>query len=370
MIKASVFETLFFIFMKCIKDYTLIKLEDYFSELGYEKFRARQLFYAIYLHRINDFSEDTTLPKELREHLRNFFAMDAISSVKTQMAADGTIKFLFSLVKGSAVESVFIPWDKGLKERRTLCVSSQVGCALDCSFCATGKLGLTRNLTVGEIVDQILWAEKITGERLTNVVFMGMGEPLQNFQNVVQSISILANTKINLFNRKNITVSTSGIVPKIYDLAKIEKPVKLAISLHSTLDGIRETIMPIAKKWKIKELRQAAIDYYRKTFLPITYEYILFDGLNDSELDARRLARFVRSVPSKVNIIPYHRIDFMPLNGISKELKPASSEKIFQFKQWLHSYGVKAFVRSSSGYEIDGACGQLAFSNRYSMEFL
>lgn len=356
--------------MKCIKDYTLVELENYFLELGYEKYRAHQVFYSIYSNRIGDFADASALPNELRQTLKNTFAMDAISGVKTQKANDGTIKFLFDLVKGSAIESVFIPWDKGLKERRTLCVSSQVGCALDCSFCATGKLGLTRNLSVGEIIDQVLWVEKITGERLTNIVFMGMGEPLQNFRNVVNAISIMTTEKIGLFNRRNITVSTSGIVPKIYDLANIEKPVKLAISLHSTLDDVREIIMPIAKKWKIKELRQSVIDYYRKVRIPITYEYILFDGLNDSELEARRLARFVRSVPSKVNIIPFHRIDFMPLNGISKELKPAPPEKIFQFKLWLQSLGVKVFVRSSSGYEINGACGQLAFSSRYSLDLL
>lgn len=350
--------------MKCIKDYTLVGLENYFVELGYEKYRASQVFHSIYLNRVTDFADVSTLPNELRRILKNAFTLDAISGAKIQKASDGTVKFLFNLVKGSAIESVFIPWDKGLRERRTLCVSSQVGCALACSFCATGKLGLTRNLSVGEIIDQILWAEKIIGERLTNVVFMGMGEPLQNFQNVVDAISIMTNGKAGLFNRKNITVSTSGVVPKIYDLANIEKPVKLAISLHSTLDNVRAMIMPIAKKWKIKELRQSAIYYYRKVQLPITYEYILFDGLNDSELDARRLARFTRSVPSKVNIIPFHRIDFMPLNGISKELKPAPMEKILQFKQWLQSFGVKVFVRSSSGYEINGACGQLAFFNR------
>ncbi len=356
--------------MKCIKDYTLVELENYFLELGYEKYRARQVFHSIYLNRITDFADASALPNKLRRILKDTFTLDAISGVKTQKASDGTIKFLFNLTKGSAIESVFIPWDKGVRERRTLCVSSQVGCALDCSFCATGKLGLTRNLSVGEIIDQVLWAEKIIGERLTNVVFMGMGEPLQNFQNVVDAISIMTTEKVGLFRRKNITVSTSGVVPKIYDLANIEKPVKLAISLHSTLDNVREMIMPIAKKWKIKELRQSAIDYYRKVQLPITYEYILFDGLNDSELDARRLARFVRSVPSKVNIIPFHRIDFMPLDGISKELKPSPMEKIFQFKQWLQSFGVKVFVRSSSGYEINGACGQLAFSNSNSVNSL
>jgi len=349
--------------MRCIKDLSLREIELYAKDFGFEPYRAKQIFYGIYQNRVDSFEKITTLPKKLINILSENFYVRSIISAKYEKATDGTIKFLFSLRNGSAVESVFIPWDFGLKERKTLCVSSQVGCALGCAFCATGKLGLERNLSAGEIIDQIFECERIIGARLTNIVFMGMGEPLQNYQNLIKVLEVLTNDFVKLFSRRNITVSTSGIVPKIYDLAKIEKPVKLAISLHSTFDEVRQKLMPVARKWSLKELREAAVEYYRTTRIPITYEYILFEGLNDREEDARRLAKFAKAVPSKVNLIPFHRIDFMPLDDFAKTLKPSSKEKIFEFKSLLNSYGVRAFVRSSSGYEINGACGQLAFAN-------
>lgn len=348
--------------MKFIKDFDKVELENLLVENGWERYRADQLWQALYLQRINSIEEISTLPKPLRVFLQNNFDISSIKSYSFQKANDGTIKFLFNLMRGSAVESVYIPYDNGLRERRTLCVSSQVGCALGCTFCATGKLGLKRNLSPAEIVDQVLFVEKVIGEPLTNIVFMGMGEPLQNFSNVVKAITILTTGKNRLFNPKNITVSTSGILPKILELAKLPNPVKLALSLHSTFDSLREKLMPVSSRWKINELRRALEEYYRKTRIPITFEYIVFEGLNDNELEARRLAKFTRSVPSKVNLIPFHPIDFMPLSSFAKELKPASIDKILQFKKWLIDAGAKAFIRSSSGIEIDGACGQLAFS--------
>lgn len=348
--------------MKLIKDYDKFELENFFIDNGYERYRADQIWQFLYQKRIDSFDEVTTFPKKLREFLKQKFIISAIEGYEFKKAKDGTVKFLFKLKKGSAIESVFIPSDNQVNERRTLCISSQVGCALGCMFCATGKLGLTRNLTAGEIVEQCLFAEKIIGERLTNLVFMGMGEPLQNFNNVVKAINILTYGENRLFRPKNITVSTSGIVPKILELARLPKPVKLAVSLHSTLDNVREMLMPIASRWKIKELREAVIEYYRTTRIPITYEYILFDSLNDTKEDASRLARFARSVPSKVNLIPFHPINFLSLEGFAKDLKPASVGKIQQFKQWLDEFGTNAFIRSSSGIEINGACGQLAFS--------
>ncbi len=349
--------------MQCIKDLTLEEITNYVVELGYEKFRARQIWYAIYSQRINDFEKISTLPKELRLRLKKDFYINAIVDCKKEQSIDGTVKFLFLLRNGSAVESVYIPWDRGLKERKTLCVSSQVGCALGCSFCATGKLGLKRNLSAGEIIDQIFECEKLLGIKLTNIVFMGMGEPLQNYKNVVNALKILTDEEIKLFSRKNITVSTSGIVPKIYELANLERPVKLAVSLHSTFDVLREKLMPIAKRWSLKELRDAVVFYYRKTKIPITYEYILFEGLNDNQDELRRLVKFARTVPSKVNLIPFHRIDFVKLNDFERQLNPANKEKIEEFRNMLRSEGIRCFVRSSSGYEINGACGQLAFAN-------
>lgn len=349
--------------MRCIKDLTFEEIEHYVVALGYEKFRAKQIWYALYSQRIENFVKISTLPKELRIRLEEDFYINTIIDYRKEQSTDGTVKFLFILRNGSAVESVYIPWDMGLKERRTLCVSSQVGCALGCSFCATGKLGLKRNLSCGEIIDQIFECEKLLGVKLTNIVFMGMGEPLQNFRNLVNVLKILTDEELKLFSRKNITVSTSGIVPKIYELAKIERPVKLAVSLHSTIDELRQKIMPIAKRWSISEIRDAVVHYYRKTKLPITYEFILFDGLNDNEDEVRRLVKFARAVPSKVNFIPFHRIDFINLNDFERQLKPASREKIEKFRNMLKTMGIRSFIRSSSGFEINGACGQLAFAN-------
>jgi len=364
--------------MENIKDYTFEELEELVVSLGYEKYRAKQIWDAIYSERVEDFEKISTLPKELRHLLGQRFYISSVVGFDYLKASDGTIKFLFRLRKGSAVESVFIPSDKGLSERKTLCVSSQVGCALNCSFCATGKLGLKRNLTPGEIIDQIFECEKFLSNvaitkqedtkvekpnRLTNVVFMGMGEPLQNFNTLVKVLNVLTSDEAKLFSRKNITVSTSGIVPKIYELAQIEKPVKLAISLHTTDEELRKQLMPVAKKWSLKEIREAAVFYYRQTKIPITYEYILFEGLNDKPADVKRLAKFVRAVPSKVNIIPFHPIDFVPLNDFEKQLKPAGVNKVMKFRDALSKEGVRAFVRSSSGYEIKGACGQLAYAN-------
>lgn len=285
-----------------------------------------------------------------------------------QYSKDGTTKFLFRLNDGKAIESVLIPaetLDEDPKLKRlTLCVSSQVGCALNCSFCATGKLGYTRNLKPSEIVDQVLQVEKETQKKISNIVFMGMGEPLHNLENVVKAIDILSNSVEKIISRKKITISTAGIVPKILELAEIPKPVKLAISLHSTTNGVRQKIMPIAKKWNIQSLRESIVEYYRKTIIPITYEYILFDGLNNSTEDAKRLAKFARTVPSKVNIIPFHDISFTNPTGFAKELKPASQEQINEFVTQLRNLGVNVYVRTSSGVDIDAACGQLAYSKK------
>ncbi len=350
--------------MDAIKNYSLDDLKKLVLNLGYESYRADQIYTSVFKNRLREWSKITTLPKTLKDELSKEFYIDTITNYEVQNSKDGTKKFLFELRNGDKIESVYIPSNNGTNERRTLCVSSQVGCALGCEFCATGKLGLTRNLSVGEIVDQIFFAEQIIGERLSNVVFMGMGEPLQNFKNLVKALEILTDDRLQLFSRKNITVSTSGVVPKIFELARIRKPVKLAISLHSTFDSIRSKLMPIALRWNLSELRDAACEYYRITKIPITYEYIMFDNLNDREVDAKRLAKLTRAVPSKVNLIPFHPIDFLPLSGFARELKPTPIEKILKFMGYLRNLGVKVFLRESSGVDIDAACGQLAFSKR------
>lgn len=351
-----------------IKNYTIAEFQEQVWNINLPKYRANQIFTAIYTNRVNSWDEITTLPLELRSILAEKFIINSLEAKNIQYSQDGTIKFLFGLFDGYSIESVLIPEfdedEDGKLLRNTLCVSSQVGCALDCAFCATGKLKLGRNLVPAEIIDQVLTVEKITGQKITNIVFMGMGEPLQNYENVIKAINILSDEKTKVISRKKITVSTSGIVPKIYDLADEPKPVKLALSLHATTNGLREKLMPVAKKWKITDLRNALEYYYRQTRIPITLEYIMFDGLNDTPEDAKRLAKFVRAYPSKVNIIPFHDISFTSPSGFAKELKPSTKEHILQFAATLRGLGVYCFIRKSSGFDIDAACGQLAYSQR------
>lgn len=356
---------------KLIKDLDIGKLRELILHLDEPRFRAVQLFREIYQNRIKTFADANTIPKTLREKLNTEYHLHSIETTTAQHSTDGTIKFLFKLINGDAVESVLIPSydqnDDDLK-RLTLCVSSQVGCALNCAFCATGKLKLTRNLCPAEIVDQVLFVESYTNKRITNIVFMGMGEPLHNFDNVITAINILSNDICTIINRKRITLSTSGLVNKIYLLAELEKPVKLAVSLHATTNGLREKLMPINKKWDISALRQAVEFYYKKTGIPITFEYILFDGLNNSIEDAKRLAKFVRSIPSKVNIIPFHEISFIAPEISTLGIKPANRDSLNSFVNLLRDLKVNAFLRTSSGFDIDAACGQLAFSDRATLK--
>lgn len=352
----------------CIKNLSLVDLQTLMEKWGEPKYRAEQIFRELYAQRAETFTAFKLIPKKLKTRLKKEFIINSIKDFITRKSSDGTVKYLFNLVGGNSIESVLIPSydnneDDETIKRLTLCVSSQVGCGINCMFCATGKLKLTRNLTAAEIVDQVLNVEADTGLKVTNVVFMGMGEPLQNFDNVVKAIEILTNDINPIVSSKKITVSTAGIVPKIKILLEhLPKPVKLAISLHSTTNGLRDKLIPVNTKWNIESLRQVIEDYYRKTKLPITYEYILFKGLNDSDDDMKRLAKFVRSIPSKINIIPYHDISFIETDVSG--LKAATISEIEDFVRRLRNEGANAFVRTSSGFDIDAACGQLAFSER------
>jgi len=349
----------------CIKNYSLADLQSLMHEWREPKYRAVQIFHEIYAQRRESFEDFQVIPQALRNKIQQKFIINSVVAPIVRKSSDGTTKYLFKLVAGDSVESVLIPSydtnDDDLK-RLTLCISSQVGCALDCAFCATGKLKLMRNLSTAEIVDQVLNVERDTGLKITNVVFMGMGEPLQNYDNMVKSVEILTNEISAIINRKHITISTVGIVPKILQLAELSRPVKLAVSLHATTNGVRDKLMPVNKKWNIEELRKAIEYYYRKTKIPVTYEYILFKDLNDSDEDVRRLVRFVNSVPSKINIIPFHDISFI-YSGITY-LKSADINEINAFARRLRDKGANAFVRTSSGFDIEAACGQLAFSVR------
>lgn len=340
------------------------ELEEFVVSIGEPRYRGRQLYEWMYARRASRFEEMTPLSADLRRKLDESARLRSLELLDSKESGDGTIKFLFRTVDGLNVEAVLIPSeardDQDEPRRRTLCLSTQVGCPLDCKFCATATMKLKRNLRAGEILEQYLRVEAYVGETITNIVYMGMGEPLLNHEEVFRSIEILTDPDNNLVPAGRITVSTSGLVPNIRRMADEGARVKLAISLHATTNGLRSRIMPINKKHDLREVLDAVEYYYRKTRRPVTYEYILFEGLNDSEEDARRLAKITRRVPSKVNVIPFHPIDFTEPTGISAELHPATPERFDRFIAMLRSLDVQVMVRSSSGLEIDAACGQLA----------
>ncbi len=346
------------------------ELKDLLLGMGEKGFRAAQVYEWIYAKRAGTFAEMTSLSKELRERLDRETRLRRLVPVDRQVSEDGTIKFLFRTDDGLNIESVLIPSEARDEEqdpkRRTLCLSSQVGCPLDCKFCATASMKLKRNLTAGEILEQHLAVEAVIGERITNIVYMGMGEPMLNIEEVLASIAIFTDPKNQLVPASRITVSTSGVIPGILRMAEEGSRVKLAISLHMTTEGERSRLMPINRKYTLSDLLAAVESYYRTTRRPVTYEYILFRGLNDHPEDARRLARITRRIPSKVNVIPFHPIDFVNPTGIAAELVPASREEVDQFNTLLREEGATVMIRSSSGVDIDAACGQLAIRHEAS----
>lgn len=331
-----------------------------------QKFRAEQIYRWLYQKRARSFEEMTNLPKPLVAELAKRFAIPSLAVRHVSSSTDGTRKFLFDLEEGYAIETVLIPSemrdDRGEARRMTLCVSTQVGCPLDCKFCATATLKLKRNLTTAEILLQIFEVERVTGQSITNMVFMGMGEPMLNYDNVVRTLRIITDPENELLGRRRITVSTSGIPDAIRNFAREGLNVKLALSLHATTDTLRSKLMPINRRYNLEENLQALEEYYKVTGIPITYEYILFKSLNDTEADARRLAKICRRMPSKVNVIPFHPIDFADPHGFSAELKPAPTAEFDQFLATLRNEGVQVMIRSSSGKDIEAACGQLALS--------
>jgi 23S rRNA (adenine2503-C2)-methyltransferase len=338
------------------------------SELAVEqKFRAKQVYQWLYQKRARSFEEMTDLPKKLQQDLASRFWIPSLKVEQESVSADGTRKYLFTLDDGRAIETVLIPSemrdDRGESRRKTLCVSTQVGCPLDCKFCATASMKLKRNLTTAEILLEIFEVERLTGERITNMVYMGMGEPMLNYENVVKSLRIITDPANELIGKRRITVSTSGIPEAIRKFSQEGLGVKLALSLHATTNGLRTQLMPINKRYPLEEVLSAMEEYYRETGIPVTYEYILFKDLNDSEEDAKRIAKIARRMPSKVNVIPFHEIDFTSPTGLGAELKPAPPARFRAFLEALKQNGVQVMVRSSSGEDIEAACGQLAVIN-------
>lgn len=350
-----------------IKNYDKNDLVKFCENNKIEKYRSHQIFQELYYHKRKKFNEFKSLPIELRNLLNEKFDLYSLKIKKLRKSKDSSIKFLFELIDGKLVESVYMPWysdDFNEIERVTLCVSTMAGCPVECAFCATGTLGFQRNLNVAEIIDQVIIVEQELGSKISNIVFMGMGEPLLNYNNVKKAISIFTNSDSNFFSRKKITLSTVGITEKIKQLADEDNPPKLALSLHATTNGFRQKIIPLSKKTTLKSIMDAIEYYYRKTGIPITYEYIPFDGLNDTDNDAKRLARILKRVPSKVNLIPFNDISFALPNIVGQNLKATPKEKILEFGNKIREYGGKVTIRDTFGTDIEAACGQLALYDK------
>jgi 23S rRNA (adenine2503-C2)-methyltransferase len=354
-----------------LKGMSLQELEAFALSIGEKKFRGRQLFHWLYSRHAADFAEMSTLSRALRTTLAQTAIIDSPSVVASQTShTDGTTKFLLSLSDGSRIESVLIPPKSPFEDadtepepgnpRLTLCVSTQVGCPLDCAFCATATMGYKRNLGAGEIIGQVEAAQAASGRTITNLVYMGMGEPFLNYDEVMKSAGIF----IEGFNiaAKRITISTAGLVPQIRRMADEGWKMKLAISLHTLDEAARRDLMPITRKYPLPDLIGAMEYFNRKTRRRVTLEYIPFDGWNDRQEDIERLAKLSRRIPCKINIIPFHSIDFTNPSGLAAKLKPTPAGKIEEFARRLRERHCTVFVRSSAGEDIDAACGQLAVS--------
>ena len=332
--------------------YTEPQLEELMTTLGEKSYKGRQLFTWLYKVRQYDFELMSDLSGKLRKKLDADYTFDSLKADHIAQSADSTRKYLFQLSDGHPMEAVLIPDESS--GRMTLCVSSQAGCALGCHFCATGTLGLLRDLTVGEIVGQLMFVRDEQGENaFTNIVFMGMGEPLNNFNNVVDAVKIISAGNGLSLTAKKVTISTCGISPKIIKLADIGLKTRLAVSLNAATQEKRERIMPVAKTFKLDKLMEAIRYYTDKTRTRVTFEYILFKDFNDGMDDIKALANLIKGIPCKINILAYN-----PVPGLDFE-RP-SDEKVDWFGKQLYPRAPAVTVRKSRGLDIDAACGQLA----------
>jgi 23S rRNA (adenine2503-C2)-methyltransferase len=339
---------------KNIRHLSLPELESFFLETGEKKFRAKQVYEWIWKKHAHSFEAMTNLSKEMRAKLAEHFTLPALSVETTQYSADGTVKSRFKTVEGHMVEGVLIPTD----DRKTACVSSQIGCSLSCKFCATGYMERKRNLTYDEIYDEVVLinqqSERVHGKKLSNIVFMGMGEPLLNYSNVLKAIERISAEDGLGMSPKRITVSTAGVAKQIKKLGDDKVKFKLAVSLHAANDKKRNEIMPINETNNIKALIEALNYFYKQTGNEITFEYILFQNFNDSIEDANELIKLYRQVPADlINIIEYNPI------AAAAFLKP-DEDTTMSFMHHLEKNRVNVRLRRSRGKDIDAACGQLA----------
>ena len=330
----------------------LYELENLMQELKATKFRAKQIHNWIYFKSVSIIDEMTNLSKDFREELKKIAKVTETKIKKKQVSKDGTIKYLVEYPDGECVETVLMRFDN--RANLTACVSSQVGCAVNCSFCATGKGGFKRNLTYQEIIEQVLTIQRDTGLKVTNIVFMGQGEPLLNLDNVLKALEIF-NEDFQIGARR-ITISTSGIIPGIDNLANMNLQSTLAISLHAPNHDLRKEIMPIENRYSINDLKKALKNYIDKTGRRITIEYILIHGFNDTPQVAKELAYFLKDLKCNINLIPYNSV-------IENDFKKPSNNDIMKFKYLLEHSGKKVTVRLERGADIDAACGQLRGKN-------
>ncbi len=332
-----------------IKELSPNKLEEAILDIGEKSYRAGQIGRWLYQKYISNYDDMTDLSVGLRNKLRNVLPINrTLHLVKEQLSRDGTIKYLFMLNDGNRIESVLIPD----KKRLTLCVSSQVGCALGCKFCLTATVRRIRNLNTAEIIDQVLYVNSVRSKPITNIVFMGMGEPLDNLDNLVSSIQILTDKRCFGISPRKITVSTSGLVDQIEELGK-RVSVNLSISLNASNDGTRSDIMPVNKKYPIRQLLTAAVKYPLPKRKMLTFEYVLLKGVNDSDFDASALAVLLKGLNVKVNLIPYNESPPLPYNS-------PDADRVLNFQKILMNSHINAKIRKNRGRDILAACGQLA----------
>ena len=338
--------------MKNIKDYTLEELKEELKSLGEKPFRAEQIFSWIYKEQVKSFDEMTNLSLSLREKLKEEYTLCNYNIIRKQESSDGTKKYLFDVLDGNAIETVLMEYHHG----KTICVSSQIGCKMGCKFCASTGIPFVRSLSSGEIVEQIIAVEQDMGDRISNIVFMGIGEPLDNYENVIKAIRIINHPKGLNIGARHISVSTSGLVPKIYDLAKENIPCTLSISLHASNNEKRSAMMPVNNAYPVEELIKACKDYITTTNRRISFEYALAKDNNDNLEDAKELIKLLKGMLCHVNLIPINKIE----NG---KFTKSTNENIIKFRDYLNEHGIVATIRRELGSDIDAACGQLRRKN-------
>ena len=334
--------------MKNIKDYDIKELKEELIKLEEKPYRAEQIYRWIYKENVTSFDEMTDLSLELREKLKKEFSMCNYKILEKQVSKDGTVKYLFDILDGNAIETVLMDYKHG----KSICVTSQVGCKMGCKFCASTGINFIRNLSSGEIVEQLLAVEKDLNIKISNIVFMGIGEPMDNFDNVMKAIEIINYPKGLGIGARHISISTCGIVPKIYEIADKDLQCTLSISLHATNNEKRSSMMPINDAYSIEELMKACKYYIEKTNKRISFEYALAKDNNDNEQDAKELAKLLKGMLCHVNLIPINKIE-------KGQYSKSTNENILKFRDYLNSKGIVATVRRELGSDIDAACGQL-----------